>query len=133
MAVNTDAKSEVETFVRQLNTTWLESRFDDLHQFFDDEVIMRPPGMKGIMVGREGMVESFRKFMQEAKVHGFTTDAITVDVVSDTAVTNLDFEIDYEYQGERYKERGSEILVWSRRSGSWRIVWRTQLPATESV
>ena len=124
-------EKKVEQLIRDLNRAWTEGRLDDLPGFFDERVVAIAPGGNRIE-GREAMVESFRQFLAMARVDDFQVTGISVDVFDHTAVARFDFAVRYELDGASYDETGSEVLALVESEERWRIVWRTQMPATLS-
>jgi hypothetical protein len=37
----------------------------------------------------------------------------------------MPWQMDYTFEGERYQERGWDLLVFGKRDGQWVVVWRT--------
>jgi uncharacterized protein (TIGR02246 family) len=126
-------RQRIEQLVRDLNATWLAGRVDELVRFFHESVVMVPPRGGPRTVGREAMLESFRRYLAAARTHAFDELGLEVDVVGDTAVATLRFAVTYEVQGEVHSEQGIDLLVLALAGDPaerrWRIVWRTQLPA----
>jgi uncharacterized protein (TIGR02246 family) len=124
-------EKKIEQLIREVNRAWTEGRLGDLPGFFDERVIaIAPEGDR--IEGREAMVESFRQFLAMARVDDFQVTGIGVDVFDHTAVARFGFAVRYELDGACYDETGSEVLVLVESEEGWRIVWRTQLPATLS-
>lgn len=42
-----------------------------------------------------------------------------------TAIATTSFEIDYEFDGTRSREAGTDLLVLQRSEDAWQVVWRT--------
>jgi hypothetical protein len=128
-----DASTQIETIVREMTAAWLEGRFDDLGRVFHDNVVaVAPPESGSRIVGRERMVDSFRQFTAQAKVHEFHTLAVDVEVFETTAIAMLRFQIKYEMSGQVYEDRGADLLVFARENEIWQVVWRTQIPSAPS-
>ena len=119
----------ISQLIRDLNQTWLQGRFDDLHRYYVEDVVMIPPGLQGEVVGRDAMVDSYRQFAQQATVHQFREDRIDVHTFESTAIVTLHFHVKYDCGGDVQEENGAEILVLLCRDNEWRIAWRTQIPA----
>ena len=60
-----------------------------------------------------------------ARTREFASGVPRVDVIGDTAVAVCPFTIAYELEGETSREKGSDILVFARTPGGWKVVWRT--------
>jgi len=126
-------KEKVHRLIREMNQAWIEGRLSDLNPIFDERVVAVPPGGASRVEGREAMVDSFRQFLEIAKVHDYKVTDTGVEVFETTAVATFSFAISYELNGERYDETGWEILVLAKRDETWRIVWRTQIPGAPTA
>jgi ketosteroid isomerase-like protein len=118
---------EIRRIVAAINDAWREGYFDRIGEYVAENVVMVPPGFEGRVMGRPAYVASFRQFSEAARTHEFLTDTPHVDVIGNTAVAVCPFTIGYEIEGAIYREKGSDILVFSRVSGAWKVVWRTLL------
>ncbi len=117
--------NEIEAVVRAINDAWLAGRFDELRHYFHPDVVLAQPGFAQRMVGREALIDSYRDFTREAKINAFTPGEVHIDAAGDSAVITMPWEMDYEIGGQRYGERGWDLLVFGRREGRWVVVWRT--------
>lgn len=50
-----------------------------------------------------------------------------------TAVATVMFRIRYELAGNTFDESGTDVLILAREDGTWRVVWRTQVPELGEV
>jgi uncharacterized protein (TIGR02246 family) len=125
--------SRIREVVRGITSAWREGRIDDLHRFYRPDVVFVQPGFGARLEGREGCVESYRKFLSQAVVHEYAEEEPAVDVVGDTAVAVTRFAIDYELESGRYRETGHDVLVLARDTESWRVAWRTLVPDPPSA
>ena len=119
---------EIKVFVRNLNKAWIEKRVEDLYPFFHELVIVLPPGGEKQISGRNEMVESYRQFVNTAKINNFEELNLQVNTFNKTAIATLKFKIDYEINGTVYSEKGIDILILNNFNNEWKIVWRTQIP-----
>lgn len=119
---------EIKVFVRNLNKAWIEKRVEDLYPFFHELVIALQPGGDKQISGRNEMVESYRQFVNTAKINNFEELSLQVNTFNKTAIANLTFKIDYEINGTVYSEKGIDILILNNFNNEWKVVWRTQIP-----
>jgi len=126
--MNGSVHAGIEGLIRSMNDAWLSGRFDDLNQYFAEDVVMVAPGGGMRMMGREAMIDSFRQYTEQATTHNFDETGLDVDVFESTAVASLRFDVDYELEGTRYQESGIDFLVLEHGDSGWLIVWRTQIP-----
>jgi len=117
--------NDLHEIVRNINDAWLHGRFDELRDYFHPDVVLAQPGVAKRMVGRDALIDSYRQFAASATIHSFTTGDVQVDGGGDSAVTTMPWEMDYTIEGQRYQERGWDLLVFGKREGRWVVVWRT--------
>ena len=115
----------VRAIVAQINSAWLAGRFDELRDYFHPDVVLAQPGLAKRSVGREALIASYRDFVDSATIHSFAPGEVQVDGSGDSAVTTMPWEMDYTMEGQRYQERGWDLLVFGKREGRWVVVWRT--------
>jgi ketosteroid isomerase-like protein len=118
---------EIRRIVAEMNDAWRGGRYDDLGAHVAEHVVMAPPGLEGRVLGRAAYVASFRQFAEVARTHEFSSGTPHVDVIGATAVAVTPFTIGYELEGNRYRETGSDILVFAKIGAAWKVVWRTLL------
>ena len=117
--------NELREIVTRINSAWLTRRFDELRDYFHPDVVLAQPGLARRTVGREALIDSYRQFVSEATIHSFTPGETHVDEAAESAVTTTPWEMDYTIEGQRYQERGWDLLVFGKREGRWVVVWRT--------
>ena len=71
------------------------------------------------------MIDSYREFAREATIHSFAAGEVHIDQAADSAVTTMPWTMDHELGGQRYEEKGWDLLVFGRLDGRWVVVWRT--------
>jgi ketosteroid isomerase-like protein len=113
--------------VRAINEHWQLKQYDRIGDFLAAEAVVAPPGLAHRIRGRGAYAQSYRDYDQAATTLEFSAGEPDVDVIGDVAVAVCPFHIVYEVQGARHDERGHDILVFSRSSGKWLVVWRTML------
>lgn len=114
-------------FVRDLNATWLAGRLDDLARFFDERVVMLPPGGAPATTGVGPMVDSYRRFFEQATVHAFEVTGVDVFPFDAVTLCHARFTVDYELASERFQEDGLEVYAVDVTGPTPKVVWRTQL------
>lgn len=121
--------AHVREVIRAVNDCWLNGWYDQLDQYFDDHVVLALPGFLDRIDGRTALVASYREFGEKATVRRFEPSPPSIHVRADTAVATSRFAITYEIDGRLYEERGTDLLVFARIDGRWKIVWRTVVMA----
>lgn len=116
---------DIPDIVAAINSAWLSGRFDELRDYFHPDVVLAQPGFARRTTGRDALIASYRDFVQNATIHSFTPGEVQVDAATDSAVTTMPWSMDYTMNGQRYDERGWDLLVFGKRDGRWMVVWRT--------
>jgi uncharacterized protein (TIGR02246 family) len=117
---------EIREIVAAINEAWVIGDYEAMAPYVAEHVVMAPPGLEDRRVlGRAAFVASFRQFAEVAKTREFLAGVPRVDVIGNTAVATCPFTIAYELEGTAYREKGFDMLVFSRTSGAWKVVWRT--------
>ncbi len=119
--------TNIDKFVRDLNTAWGDHRYEDLYEFFHDDVVMLPPGTSEPIVGIEPMIESYRQFVSMGTIHAFDITNLTVYEYGTFSMCHMRFEVDYEIESGRFREEGLEVYAIDTSGAGPRIVWRTQI------
>ena len=117
----------VENTIRQLNEYWLRSDYDALAGFFHDDAVLMPPNALQPIVGRDAIVNGYRRFGDMGDIHEFEIVAMQTYLFADTAMCHMRFNIDYAISGRRFQESGTEIYALHKSGENWLIVWRTQI------
>lgn len=120
----TDRVTEV---VRAITDAWRGSRYEELERHFHPEMVLAMPGFEERVEGRAPIIDSYRDFGDKATMHGLEAGEPRVDRVGPTAISAMDFEIDYEYEDTRSHEESTDLLVLHRDDEGWQVVWRTVL------
>lgn len=117
----------IERFIRELNETWMSGRYRDLYEYYDNAVVLLPPGSSEPIVGIDSMVESYRRFGSIATMHGFVIQEIRLYDWGKMTICHLNFEVDYEIKSGRFQEEGLEVYAINTAGPKPKIVWRTQI------
>jgi ketosteroid isomerase-like protein len=117
--------AQVRQIVGAIHHAWMTRRFGMLPQYFDPDVVVYPPGMETRVEGREACVKSYSDFASGATIQDFSVAEAAIDVYGATAVAVCPFRIVYEKDGATFRESGKDALVFTKRNGAWRVVWRT--------
>lgn len=125
-----DERASLLELIHEANRAWVGQRPTEVSRLFHPDVVMASPRGGAMMRGRDEVVASFVAYCERAVTHDFRELDHEVHVFGDTAVVSYAFSIAYELGTERHDERGREVLVFNRREGSWKVVWRMQIPGT---
>jgi ketosteroid isomerase-like protein len=121
---------EFISFVESLDRCWMQGRLLDLPAFLAEDVVFVAPGGKRRGEGIAQAIESYRQFTSHAKVSRFQTYDYAVTRRGDTAIVEYAWEMTWVAAAVEHHETGRDVLVLSRRDDHWRVVWRTQIPAS---
>lgn len=132
--ISTDQQA-VQEVVREINEHWRAKRYDLIGALLGKDAVIASPGFEHRIRGREAYVQSYRDYDDTATTLEFDAGSPEVDVVDDVAVAVYPFHVIYEIGGTTFREHGHDVLVLSRTSGSWKVVWRTMQvnPADENA
>jgi ketosteroid isomerase-like protein len=123
--VAADDVRQIREIVAAINQAWIVGDYDAIGQYVAEHVVMAPPGDDQRVLGRAAYVASFRHFADAAKTSEFTSGLPRVDIIATTAVAVCPFTIAYEIEGGKYREKGTDLLVFARTPAGWKVVWRT--------
>jgi ketosteroid isomerase-like protein len=115
---------QVRQTLDAINQAWRERRFDALNEFFDENIVMRGPGLKEAARGREAAIQSYLQFMAQSNVIGYAESNHAVDMWGDIAVATCDWVITYEQKGQTKTDKGNDMFVFSRSGSRWLAVFR---------
>ncbi len=119
--------SEVETFIENLNAAWLTGDYDSLYDYFARDVVMELSGSEEPITGVADLVESYREFGESGALEHFEVTRLKTIEHEAFSICHMDFEVAYQLDDNRYRERGRDIYVIASEDGdSPSIVWRTQ-------
>jgi hypothetical protein len=121
-----DQKDELVQRAAAYDGSWVDGRPEDLRQYLHPDVVFAGPQLQRLVKGIEACVQSYVKFLSEARVHEFKPSDYLVDIIGGTAVMSYRWTIDYEFGGKRNAETGQDLLVWVRHDNQWLIAWRMQ-------
>ena len=116
-------------FAQAMDQCWLQRRFDDLSAFLAKDMVLVAPGGNGRIDGCAAIIDTYREFMDRSQVSQFENGAVNVTERGDTAVLEYSWAMAWESKVASHQATGREILVIARRSGDWKVIWRTQLPS----
>ncbi len=118
---------QITAIVNAINNAWLKDQSEELARYFHEEIVIVAPGFMQRSEGRAACIQSYRDFNRQARIHSFSSTECTVDQWDSTAVATSEFTIAYEMNGQRYDEKGRDLIVFARANDSWLAVWRTIL------
>jgi hypothetical protein len=110
-----------------LNQAWRTGRFEDLYQFFAEDVVMKGPGLKEIARGRDALVRSYADFMSKSNVLEYSESNYFANQWETTAIAGYDWSMIWEQGGKTDRGSGQDMFVFERRDSRWVAVLRLML------
>jgi uncharacterized protein (TIGR02246 family) len=131
-----DPREEVRLVLSAVSAAWQARRYDELAQFFADDMVFALPGSSAHLEGAPAIVESYREFMDRVTLTEYREDVPRIDVWGETAVATFRWEMTWLAGNVSNHETGHDVFVFRRAPGApWRAVWRTMIfapPASEA-
>lgn len=122
-------KKHIRNLVRELQDTWLSNNVDGLGTFYDENVVLLPPGGGDPLVGKKAVIESYIRFLESSKIQHFEITDLQLEVLGTVSLAVMNFNVAYEMHNKTYQESGADIMVLHfSKKNDWSIVWRTQIP-----
>lgn len=115
---------EIRDTVHRINELWLAKQYDAIGALVLEHAVIAVPGFSERIRGQAAYVQSYRDYDQACITHEFEPDEPQIDVMDDVAVAVTPFRIVYEINGQKYCERGHDLLVFARSADGWRVAWR---------
>jgi uncharacterized protein (TIGR02246 family) len=125
--MNTNAADDVRAALGCISAAWQERRYDDLAQFFAEDMVFALPGLSGRLEGREAIVESYREFMDRITLTFYKEDSPAVEVWGDAAIAVFRWEMKWLAGGVANHETGHDVFAFRRSDGAWKASWRTMM------
>jgi hypothetical protein len=121
--LNKDQK-QLWKLIRKINNCWHRGNPLELSDFFDQNVVFNSPDFKRQIIGKDNCIRTYIDFMNNSKVLIYNESNPAVQLFANTAVVTYDFEMKYEQNNNTYHETGTDILIFERRQGLWKVIWR---------
>ena len=119
--------ADIEQFVRELNKAWQEGRYEELREFYHEDVVLLAPARDELIEGVEKVIQSYRDFGAQATLRLFDITDIRVYDYGSISMCHMRFAIDYELDSVRMREEGLEVYAIDTSGDRPGIVWRTQI------
>ena len=120
----------VDTLLRDLQSSWQAGDLARIASFYHPDVVLLPPDMGEPITGRDAVVDSYRQFLDAARLDRFVITDLTSwtfdGLTSETAMAHLNFQITYQLEDERFIDTGLEVYTLVAGTEGPLIVWRSQ-------
>lgn len=118
---------DIRQALDDLNQAWRTRRFDALEQFFDEDVVMKGPGLKELARGKGRIVQSYVDFMQKSDVTEYAESNHFVHRWGHTAAAGFDWSMTWVQNGKTDSGSGQDMFVFERRKDRWVVILRIML------
>ena len=118
---------EVRAVLDRISEAWRARRYEDLSQFFAQDMVLALPGKAVRVEGRDAIVASYREFMDRITVTSYREDQHSVDVWGATAIASFRWDMAWLAGNVPNHETGSDVFAFTHTDGRWLAVWRTML------
>lgn len=118
---------EIRRTLDELNLAWREGRFGDLTRYFDKDVVVKGPGLREIVRGREALVQSYVDFTTKSKIQEYSESNHSIDRWGQTAVAVYDWSMSWEQKGKTEQATGQDMFVFQLQNSEWKAVLRVML------
>ena len=130
-----DAHAEILSVIRRITAAWHDGPPGEIVAsitpcFDANAVICGGPKLQAVASGADACAASYETFVRMATVREFAAPDPDIYVAGDAATALCPWTMTYTLNNETYTESGHDLLVFTRRDGNWRVMWRTLLPAT---
>ena len=124
-------ENEVHGVMAAINQAWRTGQPSAMRQYVHPDVVLKLPGFKGEITGREALLSSFEEFCANGRVLEYAESDEQISVIGSCAVVGFHFEMLYERGEYRERSTGRDLWVFERFSDRWLAVWRTMMDLGE--
>ncbi len=124
--------SDIQALLERFSLAWQALDTEALRGVLHPDVVFVPPGFAGKVRGRDACIETYRQFLEAARVTSYREPDTTIEIFGRTAVATVRWEMSWEMNGAAHAERGRDVLVLLADDPRWEIVWRTQIADVEA-
>lgn len=125
-------KDKIWEIIESINNLWTNGQAEHLGPFYDDKVIHADKEFETLTSTKDELLYSFKSFCDNARINSFAESEQEIEVIGTTAVASYTWSIKYDMNAKSYDEKGKELLVFSKETGKWLVVWRVLLPDKKS-
>ncbi len=115
---------ELWDVVKRINNCWYQGQPSDIEDYFHRDVVFNSPDFKQQISGKVNCINTYIEFMSSSKVLLYNEKKPVIHQYGETAIVNYDFEMKYEQNGKLNHETGTDVMVFCKDLGHWKVVWR---------
>ncbi len=121
-------RDAIRNLISALNDAWQQEDWTAVEGCYHKDVVLMPPDAGTPILGRDAVLETYRDFCQAARLERFHQLELEVFSFERTHIAHMRFEVDYELDGERYRDEGLEIYVLAPAGDGAApvVIWRQQ-------
>ena len=117
-------KEKIRRIIKEINLSWTKGEPENLNKYFHKDIIIATPNLQIIGQGKRQCVQSYIDFLAQAKMRFFTPADPKIFIWGNTALALYSYNIEWESQGQIYKDNGQEFFIFIKEKQSWLAVWR---------
>jgi hypothetical protein len=136
--MSSSESSQPETFDRiaaamdRITHAWRSGQPDLMAPSLDEQIVMVAPDFSTRLRGRTALIETFRRFLDQAQVLTYQQGKLDIDRVGHVAIAQYPFEMVYQREGSNWRSTGWDVWVFEQRGADWIAVWRTMQALEET-
>jgi hypothetical protein len=115
---------QVRNTLDAINQAWRERRFDALTELLDEHIVMKGPGLKELVRGRQAAIQSYAQFMAQSNVIEYAESNHAIDVWGAIAAATYDWAMTYKQKDQTRTENGQDMFIFRRDASGWVAVLR---------
>ena len=124
-----DETKIIEQLIKIINNSWTDGDIEGLSDYFHKDMVITQPGQGILGAGKQACIESYRQFVNNARIKEYQESKFEINIWENTAVVSYKFDINYKMDNKDFVESGIDLFVFSKVENKWLAVWRTILPA----
>ena len=118
-------KQVIIDLIDEINESWLFNDFKVIESHLHPDVVFIKSGFSKTIQGVDSCINTYRQFIKHASVNRYAAKDVTVHFWGDIANAHYAFEMEYELKGEITRQRGVEVLNFTKVDGKWLVIWRS--------
>ena len=122
-----DNRQQILNFIHVFNDHWIHARVDEISPLLHSHVVFTGPDFKTQIKGKSACLKTLREYVSIGYTHQFETLNILIDTWKNLSICIIEYHIDYEIKGKRYKEKGTEQWTIMEKDEKHVLVSRTIL------
>jgi len=122
-----DNQQQILNFIQEFNDHWIHARVDKTSPLLHEDVVFTGPDFKTQIRGKSACLKTLKDYVSIGYTHHFETTNILIDNWENLSICIIEYIIDYEIKGKRYKEKGFEQWIILKNDVNFVLTSRTIL------